>query len=435
MGDESIERAIDGLIIDDVTAGQFKVHRRVYADAEIFEVEKDRIFNKSWLYLGHESEVASPGDFVTRHVAGRNVILTRGTDGVLRGLLNQCTHRGTLVCRAQAGTTKLFTCPYHAWTFDTTGKLAAVPQADSYGPDWDKSSLNLRQVPRFENYRGFVFVAFDPSIEPFSEYLKEAKDYVDLVVDQPENGWEVLPGTHKYSIRANWKLLVENFVDNYHFAILHKRQLQFMRDIGVAVGPVGAKSDVSVGRSFGNGHGVSEHQQLASFGRLAGHWGALLPEWTKGPLEEIRAKLEARVGPERTFRMTRTNRNTRIFPTLMILDHISPVIRIMTPRSVDYTEVQEWILAPKGESAELRALRISNNCVQVGPGGFVSPDDEEVLSLAQQGLANPEVEWTDSSRGMAIRRYVSSDEHQMRGMQRHWHELMSCQRVLHPENV
>jgi p-cumate 2,3-dioxygenase alpha subunit len=267
------------------------------------------------------------------------------------------------------------------------------------------------------------------------EWLRGAKDYLDLVCDQPENGFEVLPGSHKYAIRANWKMLVENFVDNYHFVILHQRQIEHMRTLGVKVGPPGAQSDVSRGKSLGNGHGVSEHQQLASFGRLAGHWGGLLPEWTKEPLAQLRARLIERHGEERTFRMTRTNRNVRIFPTLMVLDHISPVVRIMTPVAVDYTEVQEWILAPKGESAELRALRLSNNCLQVGPGGFVSPDDEEVLGLTQRGLANPEMEWVDSSRGMAIRRCVSSDEQQMRGLHRHWHEMMSLRRVRHPDDV
>lgn len=427
---------LDGLVRDDVEGGQFRVHRRVFVDQPIYDVERDRVFNHSWLYVGHVSEVANPGAYQIRKVANRNVILVRGEDRQVRVLLNQCTHRGTLLCREQRGETKFFRCPYHAWTFDVSGKLTAVPDEDSYGEGWDKGGFNLKEVPRTENYRGFVFVSFDREIAPFADSLQGAREYLDLVCDQqPEDGWEVLPGTHKYSIPANWKLLVENFVDNYHFAILHNRYLQYMRSIGVSVGPQGARSGISRSASLGNGHGACEHQQLASLGRLAGHWGGMLPEWTKEPLAEIRKKLEERVGVERAYRIAQTNRNLRIFPTFYLFDHISPVIRVMNPVGVDCTEVQEWVLGPKGESPEMRALRMRNYNLQVGPGGFVSPDDIEVLALTQEGLKNPELEWLDDSRGMKLGRTLSNDEQQVRGLHRHWHELMTLGRVTHPVNV
>jgi len=432
---EDLERELDGLVADDVAGGSFKVHRKVYVDREIFELEKERVFNRSWLYVAHESEIPRPGDFRTRIAAGRSLIVARGDDGAIRVLLNHCSHRGTLLCREAAGTAKHFRCPYHAWTYDTSGRLTAVPSPEAYGPEFDKKSWGLKSTPRFENYRGFIFVAFDPTIEPFTESLRDAKEYLDLVCDMSETGLEVLPGSHRYSMRANWKLLVENGVDNYHFAILHNRYIQHLRDNGVDIGPRGEQCDVSVGKSLGNGHGVSEHQQLASFGRLAGHWGTLLPAWTKDTLDALRANLDARVGKERAFRIAQTNRNVRFFPNLYVLDHISPVIRLITPRAVDFIDVQEWVLAPKGESPEIRALRMRNNFLQVGPAGFVSSDDVEVLDLTQRGLEHPEMEWVDSSRGMKLGRHLSSDEQQMRGLHRHWHELMTLGRVRHPEDV
>ena len=435
MTDVALENEIDGAIIDDVETGRFMVHRRAFTDPRIFQLEQERVFNHSWLYIGHEAEIEKPGDFRLRKVAGRNVILVRSTeDSKIRGLLNTCTHRGTPVCREAAGSAKAFRCPYHAWSFDTSGALTAVPLEDAYGSSFLRKDHALKGV-RVENYRGFLFATFDSKIEPLVEHLRDAKEYLDFVCDQSATGFDIMPGTHKYSYRCNWKLINENSSDNYHFTSLHHRQVQHMKDVGVEVAPSGALNLISNAKTLKNGHGVTEHQQIASFGRLAGKWGGNLPEWTRAPIEERRKDLEARVGPERAYRISETNRNTRFFPNLYVLDHISPVIRMITPIAVDYTEIQEWTIAPRGESQEMRALRLNNNSLQIGPAGFIAPEDVEVLEMTQVGLGNPEMEWCDNSRGMQARRALSSDEQQMRGMHRHWHELMTLGRVKHPVDI
>jgi p-cumate 2,3-dioxygenase alpha subunit len=314
--------------------------------------------------------------------------------------------------------------------------LTAVPLEDAYGPGGiDRVAHSLRKPPRVESYRGFIFVAFDSKIEPLSDYLRDAKEYLDFVVDQVEDGWELLPGTHKYSYKANWKLIIENSVDNYHFVVLHQRQVQAMKEVGVELSSYGALSEISNGKDLGNGHGVTEHMQIASFGRLAGKWGGNLPVGLKPIIEANRAKMDARVGAEKARRMSETNRNTRFFPNLYVLDHISPIIRMITPISVDYTEIQEWAMAPRGEHPEMRATRLRNNHLQTGPAGFIAPDDVEVLELTQVGLNNPEMEWCNNSRGMKARRALSSDELQMRGMHRHWHRLMTLGRCKHEIDV
>jgi p-cumate 2,3-dioxygenase subunit alpha len=436
MLNPNLEDELDGSIIDDIEGGRFLVHRRVFTDPEIFRLEQERVFNHCWLYLGHEAEFAKPGDFRLRKAAGRSVILVRSVDdGKIRGFLNTCTHRGTAICHEANGTAKFFRCPYHAWTFNTSGDLTAVPLEDAYGPDGlNREAHALKQVPRLENYRGFIFVSFDKNIESLESYLRDAKEYLDFVCDQAEDGWELMPGTHRYSMRANWKLIVENSADNYHFVILHHRQVQHMKDVGVELAPYGALNLVSNGRSLKNGHGVTEHQQIASFGRLAGKWGGNLPQWAKEPLDALRERLEERFGKERAYRLAETNRNTRFFPNLYVLDHISPVVRIITPIAVDYTEIQEFTIAPRGERADIRELRLHNNNLQVGPAGFIAPEDVEVLERTQLGLANPEMEWCNNSRGLGVKppRAISSDEQQMRGLHRHWHELITLGRVKHP---
>src|SRR6516162_1450435 len=204
------------LIVDDRVRGVFRVNRRVFADPEILELERREVFDRSWLYAGHESEIATPGDFVTRRVGGRPLILVRDGDGTARAFLNTCPHRGNIVCREPAGSTRLFRCFYHAWAFDLGGRLAAVPSDDAYTPAFDREALGLKPVPRFENYRGMMFVSFAPEIEDLVVYLGNAREYLDLMLEFGGEEVEIVPGSQAYSMKANWKLLVENSMDGYH---------------------------------------------------------------------------------------------------------------------------------------------------------------------------------------------------------------------------
>ena len=118
---------MENLIIDDREAGLFRVNRQAFRSPEILSLEHERVFERCWIYAGHESEIPQPGDFCSRRVAGRPVIFARGSDGQVRVLLNTCTHRGTLVCREQRGNARTFQCPYHAWTYNNCGELVGVP--------------------------------------------------------------------------------------------------------------------------------------------------------------------------------------------------------------------------------------------------------------------------------------------------------------------
>jgi p-cumate 2,3-dioxygenase subunit alpha len=263
---------LEPLVLDNREAGLFRVNRRVFTEPTILEWERERIFQRGWIYAGHESEIPRPGDFRSRRVAGRPLILVRGQDGHVRALLNTCTHRGTLVCREQAGNAKTFQCPYHAWTYDTHGALVGVPGDDAYSEAFDRKELALRQAPRLESYRGFVFVSFTPAGEGLVDYLAGAKEYLDLVYDQSEVGMEIVEGTQAYSMRANWKLLVENSIDGYHALSTHQRYLGFLGETGINLRgglrlPGGAKT-------LGNGHAVIEYD--APWGRPVARWAPRL---------------------------------------------------------------------------------------------------------------------------------------------------------------
>src|SRR5919106_3248913 len=412
---------LENLLIDNVEDGLFRVNRRAFTEPQILAWEKRRVFEQSWIYAGHASEIPHAGDFCARQVAGRPVILVRGHDGEIRILLNTCTHRGALVCRQPSGNTRSFQCSYHAWTCSNQGDLIGVPGEDAYSAAFDRRELALASPPRVESYRGFIFISFNPTIDGLVEYLAGAKEYLDLVCDQSAAGMEIVGGTQLYSMRANWKLLVENSMDGYHAPITHQRYFEFLVEMGV---DSRAMRRTGAGKSLGNGHAVIESAP-APGGRPIAAWAPHFGEARKAELEAIQRQLEDRFGAERASRMTQTNRNLLIFPNLIINDIMAITVRSFYPRTPDYMDISAWALAPVDEQPEHRALRLDNFLTFLGPGGFATPDDVEMLEACQMGFANREVEWSDMSRGMKRQLPLHNDELQMRAFWRQWHELMT----------
>ena len=415
------QEALENLVLDNRDAGLFRVHRSAFTDPRILELERRRVFDQCWIYAGHASEVPRPGDFQTRRVAGRPVILVRGMDGVVRVLLNTCTHRGAQVCRETCGNTKMFQCFYHAWTFDTEGRLVGIPGEDAYSAAFDAEERALGRPPRFEVYRDFVFVSFNPAVAPLVDYLAGAREYLDLVADQSEAGMEVVTGTQAYSMRANWKLLVENSIDGYHARTTHQRYLEFLVETGVD--PARARGRrAGFGKALGNGHAVIENEP--THGRPIARWTPMFGEAKRAELEAIHMRLADRFGPEWAYRMTQTSRNLLIFPNLIINDIMAITIRTFFPVAHDYIEINAWALAPRDETADNRALRLDNFLTFLGPGGFATPDDVEALESCQRGFVAREVAWSDISRGMKREQPLSDDELQVRAFWRQWHALM-----------
>jgi p-cumate 2,3-dioxygenase alpha subunit len=419
--------ALENLVIDNTVDGLFRVNRRVFTDPAILEAEKQGVFDQSWIYAGHESEIPEPGDFRARDVAGRPLILARGSDGQVRALLNTCTHRGSLVCRQPSGNTKSFQCPYHAWTFSNQGELIGVPGEDAYGTGFDRQELGLATAPRMESYRGFIFVSFNPYVDDLVDYLAGAREYLDLICDQSAVGMEIVSGTQAYCMRANWKLLVENSIDGYHAPITHQRYIEFLYATGVDRGFM-QKRWKGQGLALGNGHSVIVNSPLG--GRPIAHWTPMFGEEKKAELEAIQKNLAERYGEERAYKMTQTSRNLFIFPNLIINDIMAITIRTFFPSTPDYMDITAWALAPKDESEDNRRLRLDNFLTFLGPGGFATPDDVEMLEGCQKGFANREVGWSDISRGMQRDEPWSNDELQIRTFWRKWHESIL---QAHPE--
>jgi phenylpropionate dioxygenase-like ring-hydroxylating dioxygenase large terminal subunit len=416
-------------VVEDRENLTFQVNRQVFVSRDVLEDEHRAIFNTCWIYVGHASEVKNPGDFRTRQVAGRPVIFCRDRAGQVRALINSCRHRGALVCREREGNARQFQCIYHGWTYNTDGSIKGIPGDDAYPPNYDKQGKGLVPVPRLEHYKDFYFASFNRDAVDLHTYLAGAKDYIDLVVDQSPSGrMEIISGTQEYDIKANWKLLVENSVDDYHLVTTHSTWLNYMRNSGVNVTPARGHllPTKGFGKDLGNGHLTTDNPNYR--GRPVAKWIAVYGEDAKADIDAIRRELVARLGEARAARVADTNRNLCIFPNLVINDGSSVTVRNFFPVAPDLMRVTAWALGPVEETEAQRARRLHAFLTFYGPGGFATPDDVAALELAQQGFAAwREVPWSDLSRGMgSSQEQLATDEGHLRVFWRKWSELVEA---------
>jgi p-cumate 2,3-dioxygenase alpha subunit len=414
------------LVEDDVANGTFRVHRSAMTSVEIMKLEHERIFGRSWLYVGHDSEVPNLGDYVRRTVADRPLFMVRGRDAKVRVFINSCIHRGALVCRTDSGNSSNFVCFYHGWAYDDCGTLVGMPDSEGYPEGFCDIERTLMSPPHVEGYRGFYFVNFSADAPTFADYLADAREMFDMTVDSAEilGGWKVINGTAKFDIRANWKLLLENSVDNYHFHTTHKTFADYLSSERRRVGagrPTINNINRSRGLAFKNGH-------VAMLTEAEGRTIACpSPLWNQEAIAEtkrIRDRLGERFGKERGYSMADHSRFLIVFPGLAFHDTQSGFkLRQWWPVAPDLMQVTQWELVPRDEREDLLHYRLQGGVTFQGPGGFGTPDDIEALESCQIGFRGTEVAWSDMSRGTR-REARSDDELTARGFWRQWHALI-----------
>jgi len=220
-----------------------EVSLRLLSDPEIYQLELERIFSKSWLLLGHESEIPNPGDFMMRKMGEDSVIVTRATDGSVNVLMNVCDHRGMEVVFADRGNTPTFKCPYHAWVYDGTGRLVGVPFEKEFYPEgWNKADYGLARV-RMELRHGIIWANLSDTAPSFEDFLgPNMLYYIDTLFGT--NEWVAVPnGNARRVQRANWKAnMDQTHGDFLHAAFLHK-SLEEIEVFGEAFGQYTIKVD------------------------------------------------------------------------------------------------------------------------------------------------------------------------------------------------
>ncbi|MEM7508850.1 MAG: aromatic ring-hydroxylating dioxygenase subunit alpha [Pseudomonadota bacterium] len=195
----------------------FTMPARYYHAPEIFEAEKAAIFYRSWIYAGHVSQVAEPGQYLTARIHEQNVFVARGRDGVLRAFYNVCAHRGHELLEG-TGKKNVITCPYHAWAYDFDGRLVSARNSENVA-GFDKCDFTLKPV-RVEVFCGLVMVNLDPEAVPFAKQTEELEAEIRRYV--PDCDALGFARRDTYDVAANWKVLIDNFLECYHCHCAHK---------------------------------------------------------------------------------------------------------------------------------------------------------------------------------------------------------------------
>jgi 3-phenylpropionate/trans-cinnamate dioxygenase alpha subunit len=353
-----------------------KISPQIFIDEDIYRLELENVFGRSWLFLAHDSMIPNAHDFFSTYMGSDPVMVARQPDGSVKAFLNVCRHRGMRVCRAEAGNAKSFMCTYHGWTYDSSGTLVNVPNLeDGYFNDLKHEGNGLVQVAQIANYKGLIFGNFDPAAPSLDEYLGDLRYYIDGWVDHVDGGIEILPGVIKWSINANWKLAAEQFAgDTYHASTSHASSL-------LLFGPPFAGKD--------GGHVAlpEGHGQSFLFKRLT--------RFSDDPLGAYNAQKIA-LARERVGDRAEFVANFTAFPSFSGLPG-SANIRVWHPKGPNRFEIWSFTVVDKNAPPEAkRAQQVSSSFTE-GPAGVVETDDGEnwglIGAILEQGHQARKMMW------------------------------------------
>ena len=386
-----------------IEPGAGRIHRDIYLDPGIFDLEMERIFGHAWVYVGHDSQVPEPGDFITTTIGRQPVVMSRHSDGAVHVLFNRCGHRGAIVCNEAKGSARQFQCLYHGWSFDTDGALLAAPLPDGYPADFDLKARErgMMSLPRVGSYRGFVFASLDADAEDLETHLGPTRACMDNLADRAPDGEIMLTGgIHRYRFAGNWKLQLENALDSYHVPFAHASTVdpkggQFSRREGDAKGAqivdtrgISQSWKDRGAWAFDHGHGFTGNTALDEKSR------------SSPVFDEYKAALEARHGVEGAREiLTPFFHNAMIYPNLSFMG-LNMHVRVIRPLAVDLTEVNIYPVLLKGAPPEMNRSTIRLINVTHAAASFVQTDDVEAFARCQRGMPGEGGDWVYINRGL-----------------------------------
>jgi phenylpropionate dioxygenase-like ring-hydroxylating dioxygenase large terminal subunit len=385
-----------------------RVRREVYTDAQIFDLEMERIHEKVWIYCGHETQVPKAGDYYTVQIGRQPMIMVRGANGKIAVLYNRCPHRGNMLCGDRSGNTgEFFRCSYHAWQFHLDGKLKNIPMMESgyagtrYGKD--NPDCSVKRAARVENYRGFVFASLSPSGPGLKEFLGEAIVAFDDMCDRaPEGKVEVVPNCFRVIQHSNWKIFLENQLDALHPSVVHQSTGRAAHDIEKKIAKQTGKAPLSYHMlsafatvtidkwdnfqtiNYPHGHSV-----------LTGYMGLRPQDPDTVAYDKIMIKA---YGQKRFEEIVGVNiHHVIVYPGLSVQSPLQQ-LRAVRPLGVDRTLTEIWHFRLKGAPEPIYRRSLAYYNLVNSPSTLINADDLENFWKCHQGLASEGGDWVSFAR-------------------------------------
>lgn len=360
--------------------GQTRLHRSIYRDRAIFELEMERIWGQAWIFIGHQSQVPRPGDYFTTNIDHRiPVVMVRDRGGIVRVLHNRCTHKGAKLVDRRCGNVRAFRCCYHGWTFATDGQLLKIP-----------------------NEKGYAGTGMDPAAPDLETWLGGAAACFDNFCDRaPEGEVEVAGGVLRYAHDCNWKLFLENLNDTRHPQTTHQSVVDAALDYIATLPPdaVRQRQEAEIIPPFGGSYEVFEKTGITGFPyghHYDGGKSSIHADYTVFP--GYRDAMINAYGEERTREILGFNtHNTLYYPSLTIKTAIQN-IRVVRPIAVDRCIIETWSFRLKGAPEEMLQRTLLYSRLINSASSMVGPDDLEAYMRIQDGLASPASDWVEMYR-------------------------------------
>ena len=343
----------------------------VYTDPDVYRLELEHLFGRTWNYVAHESELPETGSFVTRRIGEQSVIVGRGDDQTVRVFLNSCRHRGMKLANEDFGCVDMWRCPYHGFTYGSKGEflgtmIGAPYERQAYPEGLDKDALHLIEA-RVESYRGLVFATWSHEGPSLDEFLGNVRWYLDIVLGRAE--MEVVGVPQKWVLPSGWKLPSENFcADAYHTATAHS----FLARLDLVEGVDFGRDGYHVDPGGGHGLGIGVHDPAE---------GSYFPA-------SLRAEYEANLDPEQMGLLDRVkNFHGNVFPNLsFLIPNFIPMgdqlvsgmmLRLWQPVGPDKLEVWSWHLVERNAPEQWKRLARKMYVQTFGASGMFDQDDTE----------------------------------------------------------
>lgn len=363
----------------------------IFHDMEVYRLELERVFGRSWLFMAHDSMIANPGDYITTFMGEDPVIVIRDGASCVRVFLNRCRHRGVQLCPFDRGNARSFSCPYHGWTYSSDGKLINVPDFEAYGGALDPEGLGLIEVPRVESYGGFIFANLDRAAMPLSDYLGDMRFYFDKMFGRVDaGGVEMSPIKQRVVSNHNWKIAADNGSDIYHFGMTHAGSIQTLQDYGEFMPEEGFGDSLYLVTN--DKDGAPPHSLLCAKSVVDAHgydtrMADALDEESRAYIERRHAdlaQLDRRIAPG-YFAVA------GIFPSLLIVDmgplSAGVVIELWHPKGPNRTETWLYVFVEKNAPPALKKFSAQQMMRFHSFSGSVVPDDHENWERLNAGTA------------------------------------------------